>query len=131
MNVLDVQERILEHYDSPYHLGGAGHVTHVAELENATCGDYVRIELDVGDDYRIGEAWFQSRGCVISRAAASMLAEAIEGRSLSESAQFSAADMLELFGAPLTPLRRNCCLLSWRVLQQAIRQPKGTPSHRE
>lgn len=123
MIAADIQERILEHYDSPYHFGQSRHVTHRAELENPTCGDYVRIELDVGDDERITQAWFQSRGCVISRAAASMLVESIEGRSLSEVAQFSAADLLELFGAPLTPLRRNCCLLSWRVLQQAIRSP--------
>jgi nitrogen fixation NifU-like protein len=33
--------------------------------------------------------------------------------------------MLRLFGAKLTPNRQKCCLLSWRVLQQAIYAPIG------
>jgi len=34
--------------------------------------------------------------------------------------------MLALFGAKLTPNRQKCCLLSWRVLQQAIYSPMGS-----
>ena len=41
----------------------------------------------------------------------------------------TADDMLQLFGARLTPNRQKCCLLSWRVLQQAIYSPaSGTPA---
>ena len=39
------------------------------------------------------------------------------------SRQFTAEDMLRLFGAKLTPNRQKCCLLSWRVLQSAIYSP--------
>jgi nitrogen fixation NifU-like protein len=37
--------------------------------------------------------------------------------------QFTADQMLELFGARLTPNRQKCCLLPWRVLQSAIYSP--------
>ena len=36
---------------------------------------------------------------------------------------FTASDMLELFGARLTPNRQKCCLLAWRALQTAIYSP--------
>ena len=49
--------------------------------------------------------------------------EKIEGKTLDEIREFSAAEMLELFGPKLTPNRQKCCLLSWRVLQSAIHSP--------
>jgi nitrogen fixation NifU-like protein len=52
-----------------------------------------------------------------------MLIEKMEGKSIDEVKQFTAQDMLQLFGAQLTPNRQKCCLLSWRVLQSAIYAP--------
>jgi nitrogen fixation NifU-like protein len=52
-----------------------------------------------------------------------MLVEHVEGKPLDEVKRFSAEDMLKLFGAKLTPNRQKCCLLSWRVLQQALYAP--------
>ena len=52
-----------------------------------------------------------------------MLMEEIEGKSVDEVRSFSAEQMLNLFGARLTPNRQKCCLLSWRVVQQALHSP--------
>jgi nitrogen fixation NifU-like protein len=125
------QERILEHYEEPYHRGHCAHPTHAHEDDNPLCGDVVRVELAVDDAGRIREAFFDGDGCCISQAAASMLVERIEGKTVDEVKQFHAQDMLELFGAKLTPNRQKCCLLSWRVLQSAIFSPvagNGAPS---
>ena len=46
-------------------------------------------------------------------------------RRSTRSSNFTADDMLRLFGAKLTPNRQKCCLLSWRVLQSAIYSPVG------
>jgi nitrogen fixation protein NifU and related proteins len=117
------QERILDHYEEPYHRGHAPHPTHAHEDDNPLCGDVVRIELGVDPAGKVREAWFNGDGCCISQAAASMLMERIDGRSVDEIKKMSAEDMLELFGAKLTPNRQKCCLLSWRVLQSAIYSP--------
>jgi nitrogen fixation protein NifU and related proteins len=122
------QERILEHYEEPYHRGHCAHPTHAHEDDNPLCGDVVRMELTVDDAGRIGEAYFDGDGCCISQAAASMLVEQIEGKSVEEVKKFHAQDMLDLFGAKLTPNRQKCCLLSWRVLQSAIYSPTPTES---
>ena len=117
------QEHILEHYEDPYHRGQCAHATHSHEDDNPLCGDVVRIDLAVDPQGKIQEVYFDGDGCCISQAAASMLVEHFDQKTIDEIKQFTAEDMLRLFGAKLTPNRQKCCLLSWRVLQAAIYSP--------
>lgn len=117
------QEHVLDHYEDPYHRGHCQRPTHAHEDDNPLCGDVVRIELELDAEGKIRDVWFNGDGCCISQASASMLIERMEGKTVEEVKQFTAQDMLELFGAPLTPNRQKCCLLSWRVLQSAIYAP--------
>ena len=117
------QEHVLDHYEDPYHRGHLAQPTHAHEDDNPLCGDVVRIELDVAPDGLIRQAWFDGDGCCISQASASMLVEKIEGRPVDEVRHFTAQQMLDLFGAKLTPNRQKCCLLSWRVLESAVFSP--------
>lgn len=117
------QEHILDHYEDPYHRGHCPRATHAHEDDNPLCGDQIRMELRVDPQGGVSEAWFNGDGCCISQAAASMLTEHIEGQTADEVRKFSADDMLKLFGARLTPNRQKCCLLSWRVAQQALFSP--------
>ncbi|HEX4132335.1 MAG TPA: iron-sulfur cluster assembly scaffold protein [Pirellulales bacterium] len=117
------QERILEHFEEPYHRGHCPAATHAHEDDNPLCGDVVRVELQVDDQGRVAGAWFQGDGCCISQAAASMLMENVEGRTVEQLRAMSATDMLALFGARLTANRQKCCLLAWRVLQAAMFSP--------
>jgi nitrogen fixation NifU-like protein len=117
------QDRILEHFEQPFHRGHCPTATHIHEDENPLCGDVVRLELAVDDDGVIQDAYFSGQGCCISQAAASMLVEKISGKRIDDLKAFTAKAMLELFGARLTPNRQKCCLLGWRVLQQALYSP--------
>jgi nitrogen fixation NifU-like protein len=88
--------------------------------------------LQIDDQGTLKEVYFNGDGCCISQAAASMLVEKFDGRSLDEVKKFTAKDMLDLFGVRLTPNRQKCCLLSWRVLQAAIYSPvKGNGAAHE
>jgi len=117
------QERILDHYEEPFHRGRCPLATHAHEDENPLCGDVVRVELSLGEDGSIRDAYFDGDGCCISQASASMLMEKIQGQSVDDVRAFTAQDMLALFGAKLTPNRQKCCLLSWRALQSAVFSP--------
>jgi nitrogen fixation NifU-like protein len=116
------QERILDHYEEPFHRGHCPAATHAHQGENRLCGDVVRLELAIGEG-KIRDAWFDGEGCCISQAAASMLVEQLAGKTVDELKSFSAEDMLELFGARLTPNRQKCCLLAWRTAQAALYAP--------
>jgi len=116
------QEHVLDHYEDPYHYGHCDGATHRHEDDNPLCGDVVRVELLI-DDGKVQQAWFDGDGCCISQASASMLMKQIEGKSLEEIRAFGAKDMLQLYGARLTPNRQKCCLLSWRVVQATVHAP--------
>lgn len=117
------EEHVLDHYEDPYHRGPLETATHVHAGKNPLCGDVIQIHLRLSPEGRVDEAWFEGQGCVISQASASMLTEKVEGKTLDEVKQFSADEMLELFGPRLTPNRQKCCLLSWKVLQGAVHSP--------
>jgi nitrogen fixation NifU-like protein len=119
------QEHILDHYEDPYHRGSCEHPTHAHEDDNPLCGDVVHVEMRIGPEGKVQEAWFEGEGCCISQASASMLMEQIEGKSVEEVKRFGATDMLKLFRAKLTPNRQKCCLLPWRVVQTALHSPIG------
>jgi nitrogen fixation protein NifU and related proteins len=117
------QEHILDHYEDPFHRGHLPTATHAHEENNPLCGDVVRVEIQLGDDGKLQDGYFNGEGCVISQASASMLLEEMLGKSVDEIKHFSAEDMLKLYGARLTPNRQKCCLLSWKVLQSAVHSP--------
>jgi nitrogen fixation NifU-like protein len=119
------QDHILDHYEDPFHRGHLENATHAHEDKNPLCGDVVRIELDVDDAGKIRNLFFDGQGCVISQASASMLLEEMFGKTVEDIKEFSAEDMLKLYGPRLTPNRQKCCLLSWKVLQSAVHSPVG------
>ncbi len=117
------QEHVLDHYEDPFHRGQLEGATHAHEDKNPLCGDVVRIELKLDRAGKIEDLYFTGDGCVISQASASMLLEKIHGKTVEDLKEFSATDMLTLYGPRLTPNRQKCCLLSWKVLQSAVHSP--------
>jgi nitrogen fixation protein NifU and related proteins len=117
------QDHILDHYEDPFHRGHLSAATHAHQDKNPLCGDVVRIELAVDEAGKIRNLYFDGEGCVISQASASMLLEEMYGKNVDDVKEFSAEDMLTLYGARLTPNRQKCCLLSWKVLQEAVHSP--------
>ncbi|TVP97083.1 MAG: iron-sulfur cluster assembly scaffold protein [Planctomycetaceae bacterium] len=139
--------RVLEHYQDPYHLERLERPSHAAEKVLPLCEaptdqtisaetdsdsvagtrelgtDRVLIELRISPAGEILEAAFDGQGCVISQAAASMLVERVEGLSIDQAKEFSAAAMRECFGSPIEPHRQRCLLLAWRAFQSALDCP--------
>ena len=87
---------------------------------NPLCGDVVNLDLALDGGDRIAEVRFEGKGCVISQAAASILAEHVEGKPLGEARAVTADHMLGWLGIPLTPARRKCGLLALRALHRAL-----------
>ncbi|MEZ6129130.1 MAG: iron-sulfur cluster assembly scaffold protein [Planctomycetaceae bacterium] len=112
---------LLEHTNAPYHRGTLEKATHTGYLRNPTCGDEVTIQLQISGDM-IRAAWFMAAGCLVSQAAASILCEAVEGRSLAEASAFTPQEFLHTVNTPLTPHRQICALLPYRAFVQALEQ---------
>jgi nitrogen fixation NifU-like protein len=115
------QENILDHYEHPYHRGTLTQPTLAYRDLNPLCGDEVYVQARIDDQNHVVEAYFDGQGCVISLAAASMLMEVVEGKTLDAVKAMNRQDMLELLGIPLTAMRVKCALLPLRTLEKAIR----------
>jgi nitrogen fixation NifU-like protein len=114
------QDNILDHYENPYHRGALEEPTLEYRDLNPLCGDEVRVQGRLDKHGCLVEAYFDGEGCVISLAAASMLMEAVEGKTLAEIKAMERQDMLDLLGIPLTTMRVKCAMLALRSLAKSI-----------
>lgn len=121
MTVMDdlYREHILDHYKHPRNKGTLEHPDIRYEDANPLCGDRIRMDLNVRDG-KIDQVRFSGTGCSISQAAASMLCEAIEGKTLEEAKGISRDDMLEMLGIELGPVRLKCGLLALKTLKAGV-----------
>ena len=113
-------DHILDHFESPYHKGHLPCPTCTHSDRNPICGDQVTLELFIDDQRKVHQAFFDGKGCAISQAAASILCESIEGKSLEELKNFQAQDMLDLLKVRLTASRQKCGLLGFKVLKTML-----------
>jgi len=126
MSVDMYQENILDHYENPYHRGTLETPTLDYRDLNPLCGDEIRVQARVDQNGCVVEAYFDGAGCVISLAAASMLMEEAEGKTLAEIQAMERQDMLDLLGIPLTTMRVKCAILALRTLEKSIRLYEST-----
>ncbi len=112
------EDHVLEHYAEPFHHGEnpCGY-THRGAHRSDVCGDEVHIELHVSSWGIISRFYWTGEGCCFSQAAASMLAEYFEHRTLEEVEAFTKEDMLNLFAADVSRARLGCVLTAFHALK--------------
>ncbi len=134
------QEIILDHYRNPRHKGLREPYEAQVHHVNPTCGDEVTLRVHVADG-KIADVSYDSLGCSISQASASVLTELLIGKDLDEAMavheEFLALmqskgqatpdeDVLEdavaFAGVSKYPARIKCALLSWMAWKDATAQ---------
>lgn len=131
------KEIILEHSRSPSHRGHLENPTVVEEGVNRSCGDEIEIEL-LFKDGRVIDLRVNGKGCSISTASGSMMADAVEGKSAEEITTLVKSfkkmivdkedidlpeeyeDLESLKGVTKYPIRVKCATLGWNTLEQAL-----------
>ena len=113
---------ILEHYRTPHNKGHLDPYDLEFADSNPTCGDEMSmtIQLDKSRE-RIADVAFDGRGCAISQASASILTDDLRGKSLDAIMAMDPKELLDELGVPIGPARLKCALLSYKVLQGAVR----------
>jgi len=114
------REVIIEHYKNPDHRGQLDPHDISFEDENPLCGDHIRIDLRVGEDGKINEVAFDGHGCAISQSSADLLLDSVIGKTVDEVKQLTKADVLDLLGIELGPVRLKCALLPLKILKAGV-----------
>lgn len=128
------QEVILHHSKAPRNFGELEHPNRSADGHNPLCGDRIHLTLDVEDGI-VRDLRFRGDGCAISTASASVMTDAIKGKSEEDArklfrdfhamvtgeGQSPEMGKLDVFaGVRDYPVRVKCAMLAWRTLEAAL-----------
>jgi nitrogen fixation NifU-like protein len=135
------QELILEHNRRPRNFRPMEGADRVVETHNPLCGDALTLWIKLEGD-RVADATFQGSGCAISRASASLMTEAVKGKTRSEaeelfttfhelvtgklnvdtdaSAKQRLGSLRALGGVSRFPIRVKCASMAWHALKSAL-----------
>jgi nitrogen fixation NifU-like protein len=129
---------ILDHNRKPRNFGPLEQANALAEGFNPLCGDRLTVRLNLADD-RIENIRFEGQGCAISTASASLMTEAVKGKTRGEAlALFDRVHRLltddaagaedlgklaALSGVREYPARVKCASLCWHTLASALKSP--------
>lgn len=136
MQLDDLYRRvIMDHYKNPRNRGKFEDGTVTVDLNNPTCGDKISLQLKV-DNGIVQDARYTGEGCSISMSSASMMTEAVKGKSVEEAnelaSRFSSLmqgedvqfddyeDIEALSGVNKFPARIKCATLAWNALRKGI-----------
>jgi nitrogen fixation NifU-like protein len=131
------REVVLDHYRSPRGKKKLAHCDCRNEGLNPVCGDEISLCLAL-DGEKIRDVAADCRGCSISVASASMMAELLPGKSLAETRRLietfkgmmhgrhapddiDIGDLDALEGVQKFPVRVKCALLAWTTLEDALK----------
>jgi len=132
---------ILDHYRSPRGRTELAHCDCKNDGLNPTCGDEISLCLAFDGD-KVDRVHADCRGCSISVASASMLAELLPGRTKAEVQELLTAFKSMMHGEPVPegldigdldalqgvqkfPVRVKCALLAWTTLEDALKVDNG------
>jgi len=114
------REELMEHARNPRNEGMLDNAAISYRDANQLCGDEVEIFAKENNGV-ISEIKFIGSGCLISRAASSLISEKLIGKSMKEVLAMTTSDLDELLGAVLTPGRIKCAFLPLAILQKGIK----------
>lgn len=131
------REVILDHYRSPRNKHPMPDAEIAVHRHNPLCGDDLTVRIALDADGNAKEVAFEGQGCSISQASASMMTEAVTGKSLPEIEDIllkfrrmmageegmsdeELGDLIALKGVVKYPVRIKCAVLAWDALQEGV-----------
>jgi nitrogen fixation protein NifU and related proteins len=137
------KEVILDHYKHPRNKRALEGAELQCTANNPLCGDEITVFANV-EDGMLTEVTYQGAGCSISQSSASMMTEAVEGKSIDDAKDLASrfrsmmagesepdeavfGELVALKGVVKYPIRIKCAVLGWDVLQDAL-DSKGAAS---
>ena len=134
------QEVIVDHNRSPRNFGKLENPDRVAEGFNPLCGDRLNLYLKLDNEERITDIKFDGSGCAISVASASLMTDALKGKTVEEANSVfdrfhnlitkngpvaeeetvPLGKLVALLGVRDYPTRVKCATLCWHTLKSAL-----------
>jgi nitrogen fixation NifU-like protein len=135
------KETILDHYKNPRNKRELVGAELSCSRNNPLCGDEITVFVHE-EDGKLAGITFLGQGCSISQSSASMMTEAVNGKSVQEAERLIGdfrgmmagdaepdedefGELVALKGVVKYPIRVKCAVLAWDVLQEALSEGDG------
>ena len=135
------KEVILDHYKNPRNKREMPDAERSCSRNNPLCGDEITVFVHE-EDGKVARVSFVGQGCSISQSSASMMTEAVTGKTVEEAealikdfrgmmagevdpTEDEFGDLIALKGVVKYPIRIKCAVLAWDVLQEALSGDEG------
>lgn len=115
-------DKVMDHFTNPRNVGEIENPSGVGEVGNASCGDIMRISIEVEDNV-IKDVKFKTFGCGAAIATSSMVTEMVKGKTLDEALQITNQAVAEALDG-LPPAKMHCSNLAADALHAAIKDYK-------
>ncbi|MBN6889108.1 nitrogen fixation protein NifU and related proteins [Cytobacillus horneckiae] len=139
-NNLDTLYRqvIMDHYKNPRNKGVLEDDSLTVNMNNPTCGDRIQLTFKL-EDGKVADAKFEGEGCSISMSSASMMTQAIKGKTVEDALKMSTifsdmmlgkdydesldlGDIEALQGVSQFPARIKCATLAWKAMEKGMKE---------
>jgi len=115
-------DKVLEIFANPRHIGKMVNASAEGTVGNASCGDIMKVYLKIEDNI-ITDATFQTFGCTAAIATSDVAMDMIIGLSIEEALSVRNIDVVEaLEGLP--PQKIHCSVLAEEAIKEAINNYK-------
>lgn len=127
---------IMDHYKNPRNKGSLEDGSVTIDMNNPTCGDRIHLTMHVSNGV-VENAKFDGDGCSISMSSASMMTQAVKGKTVEEALKLSTifsdmmlgqkyddtidlGDIEALSGVTKFPARIKCATLAWKAMEKGV-----------
>ena len=113
-------DKVMDHFMNPRNMGEMEDPSGVGQVGNPTCGDIMKIFLDIDDDGIIQDVKFQTFGCGSAIASSSISTELIKGKTIQEAMDLTNKQVVEELGG-LPPVKVHCSILAEQAIKAALK----------
>ncbi|NLD18083.1 MAG: Fe-S cluster assembly scaffold protein NifU [Tissierellia bacterium] len=111
-------EKVMDHFMNPRNMGDMEHPSGVGEVGNPTCGDIMKVYLEIDGDI-IKDVKFKTFGCGSAIATSSMATEMIKGKTIKEAMEVTNKAVAEALDG-LPPVKMHCSVLAEQAVKAAL-----------
>jgi nitrogen fixation NifU-like protein len=112
-------EKVVENYIRPKNVGEISNASGVGTVGNASCGDIMRIYLDIDENQVIKDCKFKTFGCGAAIASSSMATELVKGKTIQEAMKITNRAVTEALDG-LPQVKEHCSVLAEEAIHAAL-----------